>query len=103
MAQSDAHKALLGTRPAWATAAYAIAVFGGVLGCVALLMRRRWALSLLLTSFVALLVHQTWNFIGSGAAVAWEATSMGFAGAVVLVSLGLVLLARAAGHWGWLR
>lgn len=103
MAQSDAHRAVIGSRPAWVTGAYAVAVFGGVTGCATLLMRRRWALPVLLISFVALLVQQAWNFAGSGAAVAREGASVGFAGAVVLVSIGLVLLAWSALRKGWLR
>jgi hypothetical protein len=103
MAQSDAHRALINARPAWATGAYAVAVFAGTLGCLALLIRHRWAFTLILTSFAALLVQQVWNFTGSGAAVATEPSSLVFAGAVVLVSLGLVVFARAAIRKGWVR
>lgn len=103
MAQSDAHRDLISARPAWATGAYAIAVFGGVTGCAILLMRLRWALPVLLISSLALLVQQAWNFAGSGSAVAREGGSIGFAGAVVLVSIGLVLFAWSALRKGWLR
>lgn len=103
MAQSPEHRAMIDARPAWVTAAYALAVFAGALGCVALLTRRRWAVAVLLTSFVALLVQQAWNFAGSGAAVAVDETSAGFAGAVVLVSIGLICLSWTAKFKGWLR
>jgi hypothetical protein len=103
MAQSDAHRDLIIARPWWATGAYALAVFGGVVGCIALLVRNRWALPVLLASFVALLVQQAWNFAGSGVAIVREGSSIGFAGAVVLVSFGLVSLAWAALQRRWLR
>ena len=101
--RSEAHDVLISARPVWATVAYAIAVFGGVIGCVALLMRRRLALPVLLASFVALLVQQAWNFAGSGVAFARTSASAGFAAAVVVVSVGLIALALAASRQGWLR
>ncbi|MFN3945777.1 MAG: hypothetical protein ACK4K7_12710 [Allosphingosinicella sp.] len=101
MAQSAAHSAMIDVRPAWATAAYAIAVFGGTLGCLALLMRRRWAYVLLGVSFAALLVQQAWNLTGPSAELAREGPVLGFAAGVALVSLGVLLLARLAVRRGW--
>ena len=49
--------AILDATPAWATAAFAIAVFAGALGCVALLLRKKWAKPLFLISFIAVLVQ----------------------------------------------
>ena len=36
----ESHRAIVGGRPAWATGAFAIAVFGGALGCLLLLLRK---------------------------------------------------------------
>ena len=64
-------------RPAWVTAAYAIAVFAGALGCVALLLRKRWAVTLFMVSFAAVLIQQIYNFFIqdyielSGARLVW--------------------------------
>ena len=41
--------------PAWATAAFAIAVFGGVLGSVTLLMRRKIATSIYFLSLIGII------------------------------------------------
>lgn len=49
--------AILDAAPAWATAAFAIAVFAGALGCIALLLRKKWAKPLFLISFIAVLVQ----------------------------------------------
>ena len=46
-AMPDSYQALIETRPAWATAAFAVAVFGGALGCVLLLLRKRYAIHVL--------------------------------------------------------
>ncbi|WP_456377636.1 hypothetical protein [Lutibacter sp.] len=48
--------------PAWVTAAFAIAVFAGLLGCIALLLRRRWAKILFILSLVAVLAQFIHNF-----------------------------------------
>ena len=36
----ESHRAIIEGRPAWATGAFAIAVFGGALGCLLLLLRK---------------------------------------------------------------
>ncbi|WP_074406287.1 MULTISPECIES: hypothetical protein [Aquimarina] len=48
--------------PAWVTAAFAIAVFAGTLGCLALLLRKKWASPLLLLSLIAVIAQATYNF-----------------------------------------
>lgn len=45
------------TRPWWAVASFAIAVFGGVLGCVALLLRKSWAFTMLVICLVGIVVQ----------------------------------------------
>ena len=49
-------------RPAWVTGAFAIAVFAGTLGCIALLIRKKWAVQLFLISLIGVLAQQTYNF-----------------------------------------
>jgi hypothetical protein len=48
--------------PSWATAAYATAVFAGLLGSVALLMRKKIAVLLFTLSLLGVLVQQVHNF-----------------------------------------
>lgn len=48
----DVYRAIVESRPAWATAAFAVAVFGGALGCLLLLLRKSVAVYVF---FVALL------------------------------------------------
>lgn len=43
--------------PAWLTAAFAIAVFTGTLGCVLLLLKKKFAYNLLLISLVAVIIQ----------------------------------------------
>lgn len=46
--------ALIDATPVWSTAAFAIAVFAGALGCIALLLRKKIARFLFTTSFIGI-------------------------------------------------
>lgn len=48
--------------PAWVTAAFAIAVFAGFLGCIALLLRKSWSKILFILSLIAILAQFIHNF-----------------------------------------
>ncbi|MFD0988706.1 hypothetical protein ACFQ1R_01240 [Mariniflexile jejuense] len=43
--------------PSWLTAAFAIAVFSGFLGSLGLLLRKKWAYTLLLSSLIAVIIQ----------------------------------------------
>jgi len=47
--------------PAWVTAAFAIAVFSGFLGSLALVLKKKWAKPLFLLSFVTVVVQVVYN------------------------------------------
>lgn len=48
--------------PAWVTAAFAVAVFGGFLGSIGLIIRKKWAYFLFVISFLALIAQHVYNF-----------------------------------------
>jgi hypothetical protein len=52
----EQYRPIIEGRPAWATAAFAIAVFGGSLGCLLLLLRRSGAFYVLFASFLGVIV-----------------------------------------------
>jgi hypothetical protein len=49
--------------PAWATAAFAIAVFAGVLGCLLLLFRKRMAKTVFIISLLGVIVQMSHGFM----------------------------------------
>tara|TARA_R110001592_G_scaffold165752_3_gene400247 strand:- start:1521 stop:1940 length:420 start_codon:yes stop_codon:yes gene_type:complete len=49
--------------PAWVTAAFALAVFCGALGAIALLIRKKWATNLFLISAIAAFVQHVYIFL----------------------------------------
>ena len=53
--------------PAWATGAFAIAVFAGALGCIALLLRKKWAKQLFLLSILGIIVQMVYLLFMSNA------------------------------------
>ena len=95
-----AQQALYAARPAWSIAATAIAVWGGAAGCLGLILRKRWAMLLLVASLVAVIVQDAALFLLSGAAALPVAVVL--QGLVLLVAIGLVLLARKAAAQGWI-
>ena len=56
-AMPESHRAIVEGRPAWATGAFAIAVFGGALGCLLLLLRKSAAYYLFIASLLGVIVQ----------------------------------------------
>jgi Ca2+/Na+ antiporter len=55
-AYREVEQAIIEGRPAWATGAFAIAVFGGTLGCLLLLLRKSAAYYLFIASLLGVIV-----------------------------------------------
>lgn len=88
--------------PAWATAAFAIAVFSGTLGCIGLLVRKKWARPLFIISLVAAMaqfIH--WLFI-SNAVEAFGPTTYAMPILVVLIGIYLIFFSKKGIDKGWL-
>jgi len=97
-----ADAAAAGAMPAWVTGAFAIAVFGGALGCIGLLLLKRWSKLLLLLSLLGVLAMDLWMFVLSGLGGTMPPAEMGVTACVVLVAILLVWLAYSADKKGWL-
>ena len=54
----EVYRAMVESRPAWGTGAFAIAVFGGALGCLILFLRKSVAVYVFITSLIGALVAQ---------------------------------------------
>ena len=93
-------QALYAARPSWSVAATAIAVWGGAAGCLGLIMRKRWAMPLLIASLAGVIVQDVSLFGLSG--VAAPPVAVALQGLVLVIAIGLVLLARKAAARGWI-
>lgn len=57
-AMPEAYRTIVESRPAWATVAFAIAVFGGALGCLLLLLRKSVAYYVFVVSLIGAVAAQ---------------------------------------------
>ncbi len=81
--------------PAWVDAAWAIAVWGGVLGPLLLLIRRRYAVWVFLASLIAMVITAFQNYVlSNGMEIIGDAFTLGFTAAIFLAALALFLYAR---------
>ncbi|MGB5625107.1 MAG: hypothetical protein WBM61_05195 [Woeseiaceae bacterium] len=55
-AMPETHRAIVESRPAWATGGFAVAVFCGALGCLLLLLRKSAAFYLFIASLLGVIV-----------------------------------------------
>lgn len=102
-AMPEAERALYTDIPVWVTSAYAIAVFGGTLGCVALLMRKAWAVPVLVVSLVAIVVQMGHALLGTALLEVRGASAAVLPLLIVAIAAYLVWFSMSAKRTGWLR
>ena len=90
----ELYQAIIAARPAWATAAFAIAVFGGAVGCILLLLRRRVASAAFVVSLIAIAGHSVFTLRVAGVTPSLVL--------VVLVGVALLWYTSIARRSGWL-
>ena len=82
--------------PSWYTAVFAFAVFGGLLGCIALLLRKKFAYTLLLISLIAAIIQM--SYITFSLKMANIMTPM-----IIIVGILLVWFSKKGIAKGWLN
>lgn len=95
-------QALYNARPLWSVGASIVAVVGGTLGCLALLLRRRASLVLLYASLIGIVFQDIGIFIIAGAGKVANPVPFILQGLVLAISVGLIFLARHAASRTWL-
>ncbi|WP_299109490.1 hypothetical protein [uncultured Tenacibaculum sp.] len=98
----EAERALYENVPAWVTAAFAIAVFGGALGCILLLLRKKTAKLLFLISLIAIIVQMTYNLFMSKASEVYGPGGMIMPIMVIIIGVFLLLYSKKSIEKGWL-
>jgi hypothetical protein len=102
-ALSENERTLMESTPAWATGAFAIAVWGGALGSLLLLLRKKLATPVLILSFLGIVVQMSHAFFLSNS---FEVYGPGGLAMPVMVFLGGILLiwfSRMATAKSWLN
>ena len=88
--------------PAWATAAFAIAVFGGVLGSLLLLLKKKLASILFTLSFVGVIVQFIYNFFIANSMEVYGPGAILMPALTIIFALFLVVYSRKCTEKGWL-
>lgn len=91
----EVYRVIIEGRPAWATAAFAIGVFGGAVGCILLLLRKRVAMFVLGLSLVGIVLTGVFSALIVGIVPAMVLS--------VLVGGALFWYASIARRSGWLN
>ncbi|MGB3149311.1 MAG: hypothetical protein WBB27_01505 [Maribacter sp.] len=99
---SQAERLLYESQPAWVTGTFAIAVWGGALGCIALLLRKKWAKPILIVSLVGVLAQMTYVFFLSNSLEILGTDQMPISISIIVVSVLLVFFAQKATIKNWL-
>ena len=82
--------------PSWLIALWAIAVWGGVLGAICLLLRKSIAVHVFLASLIAMLITTVYSYgIADGMQVVGDTVSLIFTAVIFIISLALYFYAKA--------
>ena len=96
-------RAMWDATPTWMIAAYAIAVWVGLVGAGLLLMRRKLAVPVLLVSLIAVVVQFSGLFLVSQLRQTVPDTALAAPIAIMVICYAIFHLARLADKRGWLR
>ena len=99
---SELQRTFFETRPAWATSAFAIAVNGGALGCVLLLLRKYLAYYLFVLSLAGVAVQSLHSWFLSNGIEAFGTAGVILALPVWVVGIYMIWYAKDAQKKGWI-
>ena len=96
-------QAFIQNSPIWVTAAYAIAVNAGAMGCILLLVRQSWAYLVLVVSFAGIVIQNLYGYVMGGAVDVYGAAGVGLSITVILIGAYLIAYSKGAMNKGWLK
>lgn len=99
---SEAERSLMESSPVWVTGLFAIGVFGGALGTLGLLLRKRWARPLLILSLIAVILQFGGWLLATDAIAVMGPSVFVMPAVIVAVAILLAWLATVAVKRGWL-
>ena len=87
--------------PIWVMAGFATAVIFGALGCVMLILRKKWAQPFFIISLIGILTQMFYNIFLSRSIEIYGLSAIIFPIFVVVLGMALLFLSRAAirKHW----
>lgn len=94
---------LMETTPAWATGAFAIAVWGGTLASVLLLLRKKLATTVFIISFAGVVVQMFHSFFMSKSIEVYGPGGLIMPIMIIIICIYLIWMSRKATAAGWLK
>lgn len=98
----DEQRVLYETVPAWATGAFAIAVFGGVLGCLLLLLKKKLAITLFIISLLGVLVQMFHSFFMTNSFEVFGPGGLIMPIMVIIIAILLIWFSKTAKTKDWI-
>jgi len=99
---SEAERALHENNPMWHKMVYGIATIGGLLGSIALLMKKKWAVNLFLVSLIAVIIQFLYGFLGSNVKEVYGMVAVIFPIFIAIIAALLWYYAKKCDARGWL-
>jgi hypothetical protein len=96
-------QALYTNIPTWATAAFAIAVWGSTLGCILLLLRKKFATPVFIVAFIAIVVQMVHQLFINKTIEVYGPGGMIMPVMIILIGIYLIWYSRSATAKGWLN
>lgn len=93
---------LFNQTPAWATAAFAVAVWGGALGSLLLILRKSLAHTVLIVSLVGIVVQMIYVFFMSNSMDVYGPGGLAMPIMILAFGIGLVFFAKKSKAQGWI-
>jgi hypothetical protein len=94
---------MIAARPLWSVVASLVAVVGGSVGCLGLILHRRWSLGVLAASLVGVILQDAGLALVARSAGGISTVVLVMQGLVLAIAVALVAFAKTAQHRGWLR
>ena len=89
--------------PLWVNIVFACEVLGGTLGCIALLLRKKWAFPLFVISILGVLAQTSNIWFLTDAISAMGAPAIVLPLVAIIIGTVMIVLAKLAISKGWLR
>lgn len=99
----ESHRAIIEGRPAWATGAFAVAVFGGAIGCILLLLRKSVAFHMFIASLLGVIIAVAHSLVAAGSMISGPLEFVMIIFLPLVVVGLLVWYSMRARSKGWIR
>lgn len=99
----EAERNLYNSYPLWTIIAFAIAVFGGIIGSIGLLMKKKWAKPAFIVSLVAIIPQMTHNLFFTNAREVYGPGTEVMPVLIIVFGVFLVWFSAFGIKKGWLK